>query len=161
LPIAEDAVFVVAWVVLALTIDIARHRGYLGGRGEATLVVGLAVLAAGFLTGAVANGFVFSSSATLTTYRVGLSVPEFVQTLGWAVVAFAAFQRLAQLKLDVGVELGAFLPGGYDAGSAPTGPMAYQPNHPIGQQLVPPEHCGVPLPPEAAFCPRCGARVKW
>jgi hypothetical protein len=161
LPIAEDAVFVVAWVVLALTIDIARHRGYLGGRGEATLVVGLAVLAAGFLTGAVANGFVFSSSATLTTYRVGLSVPEFVQALGWAVVAFAAFQRLAQLKLDTGVGFGAFLPGGYDVGSAPTGPLAYQPNHPMGERMAPSEHCGVPLPPEAIFCPRCGQRVKW
>jgi hypothetical protein len=160
LPIAEDAVFVVAWVVLGLTVDIARHRGYLGGRGEAMLVVGLSVLAAGYLVGAVANGFVFSSSATLTTFRVGLSVPEFVQALGWAVVAFAAFQRLAQLKLGAGAGFVAFPQGGYGGGLAAGRPPQAQPApRPGGPAAL--EHCGVLLPLGAIFCPQCGARVKW
>lgn len=161
LAIAQNAVFALAWIVLALSVDLGRQRRHLGGRAGATLVAGLVVLAAGSVAGAVAWGFVFTSSATLTTLRIGLSLTNFVHALGWTVVAFAALQRLVELKEGVGAEPRAFMDDRYAPGPIATEPFTSRPARPgAAQRLAPCEHCGDPLPSGAAFCPRCGQPVE-
>lgn len=161
LPIAENAVFVVGWLVLALTVDLARQRRYLGSQGVATLVAGLVVLAAGSVAGAVASGFVYASSASLTTLRIGYSLPNFVHALGWTLVAFAAFQQLFRLEPGVGPDSRAFPDDRYAPGTTAVQPSMPEPDQPTrAQRTASCEHCGGPLPPGAAFCPHCGQAAE-
>lgn len=170
LPIAENVVSVVAWLVLAITIDVARQRRHVRGRGGATLVVGLVVMAAGSVVGAVASGFVYSASATFDHIRIGASLPNFVHALGWAVLAFAAFQRLAELSLGGEARSDAVSQGRSEHGLVAAEPSRSELDHPTpdrptperqtAERLAPCEHCGSPLPPEAAFCPGCGRPVE-
>ena len=97
LAVAGSVLALLAYASIAAALELAGRRGDIASPRLRLLVVGLLVVAGSYLVGAVADGFVFAPSAGLGADRVGLSVPELLQAGGWAVVALAAFGRLADL----------------------------------------------------------------
>lgn len=102
LPIAESVLFLVAFAVLAATLHTAAGRGFFTSPCLRILNFGLAGLAVSHLAEAISSGFVFAPSAGLTTLRVGLSIPAFLESIAWTVVTFAAFRRFADLSVAAG-----------------------------------------------------------
>lgn len=102
LPIAESVLFLVAFAVLAATLHAAAGRGFFTSRRLRILNLGLAGLAVSHLAAAISSGFVFGPSAGLTTVRVGLSIPAFLEAIAWAIVTLAAFRRFADLSIAAG-----------------------------------------------------------
>lgn len=145
LPIADSVLFLVAFAGLALVVREGRGRLYMTSRALPALVAGLALVAVSYLAAAVADGFVFSSSAKLTTVRIGLSLPPFVEAVGWAVVALAAFERLSELcgtPARTGWRWGRRSPLGAPPSAPATGwdPPAhqYRPQEPPPEWVPPP-----------------------
>lgn len=188
LPIATGVLFLLAYAGLAATFDRSTRRRLIANRCIVTLIAGLAAMAVAYLALAVGSGFVWGPSAGLTTIRVGLSIPQFLMAVAGTILAVAAFQRLSDLTaLPAGAPTGpefsappGYPPPGYQppppappgrgwsirrprrssAGwsAAPPAPPDPATTAPVGTS---PEaaHCGAPLPPGAAFCPRCGQPV--
>lgn len=143
--------------VLTGCLVVAARRRFIAGRGLSTLLAGLVILAVGYLVAAVAYGFVFSPSATLTTVRIGVSLPAFVGTVGYGVLTVAAFQRLAELEAlatrapSPQQPWGAPPPGPF---TGPPPPWAYTPHRPPGWGPQPPPGAGAP--PGSGAAPGAG-----
>ena len=74
-------------VILAASISMAGGKGALHTSQVPVLVLGLSLLAIGFLAFGIAAGLVFTSTSTsLTGLRVGLSIPTFVVAVGFALL---------------------------------------------------------------------------
>ncbi|MBO0731330.1 MAG: hypothetical protein J2P57_18880, partial [Acidimicrobiaceae bacterium] len=87
LAIASSILKLLGVGVLTGCLIVAMRRRFIAGRGLSTLLAGLVVLAVGFLVAAVTYGFAVSPSATLTTVRVGVSLPAFVGAVAYGVLA--------------------------------------------------------------------------
>jgi hypothetical protein len=121
-PIADSVIFLVGFGLLNVSLTLARQRGCVKGGGLATLSAGLVAAAAASVVAAVGYGIVYAPARTLTTVRVGLSVPQFAQVVAWVLLAVAAFQRLAELS--VGPVPGSGSSAGNSYGQSPYGPPA-------------------------------------
>ena len=95
-----DGVFVaLGFAALALVLAIAHARRVITTQQFPILIVGLGLLALGGVATAVVFGLVsFPPLHSLTTYRVSLPIPPALSALGFLVLAWAAFGRLADLS---------------------------------------------------------------
>lgn len=173
LPIAESVLFLLAFGGLAVTFRLAQLNGHIASQRITILEVGLAGLGLAYLVAAVADGFVFGPTFSLTADRIGLSLPRFLAAVAWAIVGLAAFQRFAYLT-STGASASRPLartvedaaptaePDEASAWPAPSPPpLSWQTgatgNVPSSTKAC--THCGSPLPPDAAFCPSCGGAI--
>lgn len=171
----------------ATLLGVARGRHVITTRAFPAVAAGLVVLAVWQVALAVSSAIVFSPTSSVTTVRIGLSVPEGVAVLGMVLLASAAWRRVAEVPQHVGPVAsarGQEMPFGFPSGYVPPSPRSSAPGS--GAYAPPPggiapsatgpefpnpaaehgapgwkavTHCGVPLPGGAVFCPRCGTRV--
>jgi zinc-ribbon domain len=185
IPIARSVIVVVGFVLLTASLTLARRRGFVSGRGVQTMLAGLVASAAAAVVAAVGYGFAFSPSPSLTTARLGLSLPKFAQLIAWPILGIAAFQRLAQLSL-AGVDRArsgdhrSSWPGQHwpPAGAGTRGQSAgWMPQSPSWSPQPPPPrpgdteangsepgptpcvNCGTELATATRFCPQCGQPI--
>ncbi|HET6966423.1 MAG TPA: zinc ribbon domain-containing protein [Acidimicrobiales bacterium] len=150
LAISTQVLFVVGFAGLAVTLELALRRWQISDRRVGVVVVGLVTLALAHLAAAISAGYVFSPSADVTTMRVGLSIPAFLEVVGWAVLAWAALGR----RLDLaGRSPGAERPArGWRLFGSPPGT---EPTQPVGMPspYAGPGVAGPPPPPPAPVPP--------
>ncbi|HUC38258.1 MAG TPA: DUF2510 domain-containing protein [Acidimicrobiales bacterium] len=102
LAVANAVVFVAAFAALVTVLSIARARGLLVTRQFQFLALGLWVLVAGEVVRCVASGIVFGPPPySVTSIRVGLSLPAFVGAVGFVVLGWAALGRVGELATSV------------------------------------------------------------
>jgi hypothetical protein len=95
-----DGVFVtLGFAALALVLTVAHTRRVITTEQFPILILSLGLLALGGVATAVVYGLVsVPPPHSLTTYRVSLPIPPALSALGFLVLAWAAFGRLAELS---------------------------------------------------------------
>jgi hypothetical protein len=130
-----QAVFAMVGCALLLTvIVVARATSAIKSPQTVFAAIGLGLLALGSLGQAVTSEVVLGSPPyTLNGFRIGLSVPEFVLALGFAVLALAVARRVYEIPARgkavpaQAAPEGNVAPGGYmapEANMAPGSQMA-------------------------------------
>ena len=129
-----QAVFaLVGCALLATVIFVARATSAVKSPQTVIAAIGLALLAVGSLGQAVASEVVLGSPPyTLNGFRIGLSVPEFVLALGFAVLALAVARRVDEIPAHEKAE-GPAVP---EADMAPESPAAPEADMAPGSQTV-------------------------
>jgi hypothetical protein len=124
-----QAVFALVGFALLLTvIVVARATFAIKSPQTVFAAIGLALLALGSLGQAVTSKVVLGSPPySLNGFRIGLSVPEFVLALGFAVLALAVARRVYEIPVRDKAEPAQAAPGSYlapEANMAPGSQMA-------------------------------------
>ena len=124
-----QAVFALVGFALLLTvIVVARATFAIKSPQTVFAAIGLALLALGSLGQAVTSEVVLGSPPySLNGFRIGLSVPEFVLALGFAVLALAVARRVYEIPVRDKAEPAQAAPGSYlapEANMAPGSQMA-------------------------------------
>lgn len=116
---------------IAMTLVVARQRRLIISRRFPEVIAGLCTLVAAYAAAAIVAGAVFGPLPSLTGVRAGVALATTFQVVAFTILAFAAWDRLRDLSL------------------MSSGPPPFE----AAQQ----SQCGHPLPPDAHFCPQCGA----
>jgi hypothetical protein len=124
-----QAVFALVGCALLLTvIVVARATSAIKSPETVFAAIGLALLALGSLGQAVTSEVVLGSPPySLNGFRIGLSVPEFVLALGFAVLALAVVRRVYEIPAHDKAESAQAAPGSHlapEANMAPGSQMA-------------------------------------
>jgi hypothetical protein len=94
--VAGQVLTAIGLVGITLVLVAARSRTLL--RTAQTVNLGLVVLALGFLAyGILAAIVLTSTSGSLTTFRLGLSLPMFVISVGFGVLGLSALRRIYEI----------------------------------------------------------------
>jgi len=125
----------------------ALMHGYRPGRQVVeipTIIGAMIIMSLNGVLGAVAFPLVIRASASLTSIRIGLSVPQFAAAIGLAILAWAAVPSL------------------WDTHPIAAGPGA-GPDTPASPWMMTPHfcpYCGAPLAFAMRFCPHCGHPIN-
>ncbi len=147
--IAAGLIGAAGLILIAMALVRARSRGLMRTRPVETVVIGLIVLAASGLGDAIVAGIVFTPHATLKGLRIGVSIAEFVALAGIAILAFAAWQRLAELHAAMPAT-GIGSPPTWSPGSPPPPGAIYGPAAPWSGPPAPPPPTESPTPTTTA-----------
>jgi hypothetical protein len=130
-----QAVFaLVGCALLSTVIVVARATSAIKSPQTVLAAIGLALLALGSLGQAVTSEVVLGSPPyTLNGFRIGLSVPEFVLAVGFAVLALAAARRVFEIPARDKAEPAQAAPG---ANVAPGGYMAPEADTAPGSEMA-------------------------
>jgi hypothetical protein len=102
-----EAIQVPGYAGLALVLSIARARQLIATRHFAALVAGLWALMLSPVAQAISSGVVYApplySPVTPVSWRVGVSIPYFIEALAVFALAWAALGRLGELPASTTV----------------------------------------------------------
>jgi hypothetical protein len=94
--IVDSTIWLVGLVALVSVLSVARHRRLILTEHFSVLIGGLSLIAVAKLAEAIAAGVVPSTS--LTSLRVGFSIPPFIGAIAFATLAWAALCRVGELS---------------------------------------------------------------
>jgi len=123
--IVDAAIWFVGTAALLSVLSVARQRHLILTKHFPILAAGLCLLSLSWLAEAIAAGVVLPPHS-ITSIRIGLSIPPFIDSVAFAVLAWAALYRIGELEAPsskrVAVEAPYFSPFDSTEGPAFTAP---------------------------------------
>jgi hypothetical protein len=96
--VAGRTIWFVGLVALISVLSVARRRKLISTKHFKVLIAGLSLIAVAELVEAIAAGVILSATS-LTPFRVGFSIPPFVEAIAFVTLAWAALCRVGELSV--------------------------------------------------------------
>jgi hypothetical protein len=95
LAITTNVFWAVGTAVLLVAVSIARSRAIFSAYSSKFTILGLTLISLSYVLDIVAVAIVYGPGPyNITSYRIAMSVPEFISAIGFLILAWAAFRQL-------------------------------------------------------------------